>query len=93
MPLNLLFLSGDVTYQKDFSVSGSMTSPKLNGIAKENIVDLQTPHIQGHYTFTNANVKTSIECNNINGIDINVDVVTIDADQTINGKLRESFLI
>ncbi|XP_037779775.1 uncharacterized protein LOC119576246 [Penaeus monodon] len=80
-------LSGDVTYQKDFGVSGSMTSPKLNGIAKENIVDLQTPHIQGHYTFTNANVKTSIECNNINGIDMNVDVVTIDADQTINGRL------
>ncbi|XP_063609339.1 uncharacterized protein LOC134783409 [Penaeus indicus] len=80
-------LSGDVTYQKDLGVSGSMTSPKLNGIAKENIVDLQTPHIQGHYTFTNANVKTSIECSDLNGIDINVDVVTIDADQTITGRL------
>ncbi|ROT83230.1 polehole-like protein [Penaeus vannamei] len=80
-------LSGDVTYQNDFEVSGSMTSPKLNGIARENIVDLQTPHIPGDYTFTDANVISTITCNDINGIDINVDVATIDDDQIINGRL------
>lgn len=75
-----------MTYQNDFEVSGSMTSPKLNGIARENIVDLQTPHIPGDYTFTDANVISTITCNDINGIDINVDVATIDDDQIINGK-------
>ncbi|XP_047476972.1 uncharacterized protein LOC125030755 [Penaeus chinensis] len=79
-------LSGDVTYP-DLGVSGSMTSPTLNGIAKDNIVDLQTTHIQGQYTFESANVATAIECGLLNGIDVDVDVVTIDSDQTITGRL------
>ncbi|XP_042894169.1 uncharacterized protein LOC122267999 [Penaeus japonicus] len=81
-------LSGDVTYQSNLGVTGTLTSPKLNGIDVSNIVDLQTDHITGNYTFTNVNVDTAINSNNINGIDTNVDVVTIDADETVLGKFE-----
>ncbi|XP_047476928.1 uncharacterized protein LOC125030725 [Penaeus chinensis] len=80
-------LSGDVTYQNDFHVSGNLLSSTLNGIAMDNIVDKDTTHINGLYTFTNVNIKTAIGCSNINGINLSVDVVTVDADQTISGNL------
>lgn len=76
-------LSGDVNYQNNFEVAGNMLSPKLNGIVMDNIVDKDTININGNYKFTNANVKSAIHCTNINGINPSVDVVTIDADQTI----------
>lgn len=77
---------GDVTYQKDFHVSGNLISPILNGIVMDNIVDKDTTTINGVYTFTNANIKAAIGCSNISGINLSVDVVTVDADQTISGK-------
>nr|APA05127.1 polephole-like protein [Penaeus vannamei] len=80
-------LSGDVNYQNNFEVAGNMLSPKLNGIVMDNIVDKDTININGNYKFTNANVKSAIHCTNINGINPSVDVVTIDADQTILGGL------
>ncbi|XP_063609338.1 uncharacterized protein LOC134783408 [Penaeus indicus] len=80
-------LSGDVNYQNDFHVSGNLLSPTLNGIVMDNIVDKDTTHINGLYTFTNANVKTAVGCSNINGINLSADVVTVDADQTILGSL------
>ncbi|XP_042857978.1 uncharacterized protein LOC122244196 [Penaeus japonicus] len=80
-------LSGDVTYQNNLEVTGTLTSPKLNGIDVSNIVDLQMDHITGNYTFTNVNVNTAINSNSINGIDTNVDVVTIHADETVLGRL------
>ncbi|XP_064112419.1 uncharacterized protein LOC135219519 [Macrobrachium nipponense] len=81
-------IAGDLIYNSDLTISGSLISDTINGILWSDVVDLNSPTpITGMYFFKDATILGSLISNDINGLDFSQDVALLDKEQTINGRI------
>ncbi|XP_068220723.1 uncharacterized protein [Palaemon carinicauda] len=81
-------IAGDLIYNTDLTISGSLISDTINGILWSDVVDLNSPAlITGMYFFKEATILGSLISNDVNGLDFSQDVALLDKDQTISGRI------
>ncbi|XP_071544738.1 uncharacterized protein [Panulirus ornatus] len=81
-------LQGGVTYTKSLTVTGILLTTSVNGVEWDDLVDLGSQDlISSNFYFVNAIVTDAIRSDNINGLDISQDVVLVDTQQTVNGRI------
>ncbi|XP_042218448.1 uncharacterized protein LOC121863747 [Homarus americanus] len=81
-------LQGPVMYTESLTVAGNLLATTINGVEWDDLLDLDSPNlVSTNYYFVNAVVTDVVRSNNINGLDLSEDVVVVDTQQSITGRV------